>query len=111
VVAVNRDYADFRIIHCNDANCAGGDENSNDISAPGRGGEDLSLQLDSSGYPVIAYTEATYQCALYLTHCNDVNCAGNDETTNEIENWYPNPPGSSSLQLDSSGYPASYCLL
>jgi hypothetical protein len=95
---------DLKILHCNDVNCAGGDESltnphltSNDI------GEYTSLELDSLGRPVVSYYFNTSD-DLYVMHCNDVNCAGNDEST-VVQHTTGDVGRYSSLKLDSSGYP------
>ena len=71
---IDNENGDFRIIHCNDVNCAGGDES---ISAVGVG-EPSSMSLDANGYPVVSYD--TSNGDVKILHCNDVNCAGGDES-------------------------------
>jgi hypothetical protein len=63
-----------------------------------------SLALDGTGFPVIGIRVGASANDLRLVHCNDPNCAGDDESVNDIDSegdvgWYP------SLALDSSGYP------
>jgi hypothetical protein len=95
-------YAGLKVLHCNDPNCAGGDES---ITTPDAGTySETSLALDGSGYPVVSYTDSTIGWRLKVMHCNDVNCAGGNESI-----VYPDPAPItcrySSLALDSSGYP------
>ena len=85
----------LKILHCNDPNCAGGDES---IESPDVGtiavhpanstlnGITTSLRLDGSGYPVVAYQAFVENDTLLadaflkLMHCNDANCAGGNES-------------------------------
>ncbi len=71
--------ADLRLAHCNDANCAGGDESIVAVDTPGFVGSETSLALDASGNPAISYFDQT-NFDLKLARCNDPNCAGNDES-------------------------------
>ncbi len=94
---------DLKLVHCNDANCSGGDESIVTVESTNDVGNNPSLQLDSSGYPVIAHTDVTNN-DLRLINCNDANCSGSDETATNVDSsgttgYYP------SLVLDSSGYP------
>ena len=94
---------EIRIMHCNDPNCAGDDESitihDSFAAAP-------SLTLDAAGNPVVAYYRSATQIfstgTLRVMHCNDPDCAGNDETTTSPE---PATGITPSLQLDASGYP------
>ncbi|MCH8009897.1 MAG: hypothetical protein IIC91_13645 [Chloroflexi bacterium] len=90
----------LKLLHCNDPNCAGGDESitTADVVA----GQYTSLVLDVSGNPVVSYYDATND-ALRLLHCNDPNCAGGDESITT-----PDTDGVgtyTSLVLDASGNP------
>jgi len=99
---------DLKVLHCNDANCAGGNES---ITSPDTdGGAWASLVLDAGGNPVVAYSDTgpVYDQNLKVMHCNDPNCAGGDETVTLVDtggvyfSWI-------SLALDAGGNPvASY---
>jgi len=99
---------DLKVMHCNDANCAGGNES---ITSPDTdGGAWSSLALDASGNPVVSYSDAgpVYNQNLKVMHCNDPNCAGGDESITLVDtagvyfSWI-------SLALDAGGNPvASY---
>lgn len=72
------DIKNLKLLHCNDPNCAGGDESVETID--GTIGDDVgkfsSLELDSSGNPVIAYYDATGGVgALKIIHCGNSNCS------------------------------------
>lgn len=96
------------ILHCNDANCSGGDETIvvvAETTAPPAIGYDTSLALDADGNPVVSYFDAaTDRRDLRLLHCNDPYCEGGDESITIVADdgvvgFY------SSLALDSSGNP------
>jgi hypothetical protein len=95
---------DLKVLHCNDPNCAGGDDS---ITAPDSAGQvtaaQTSLALDASGFPVVSYFDSNTN-DLKVLHCNDPNCAGGDESivspvTYGVVGMF------SSLALDSSGFP------
>ena len=90
--------ADLKIMHCNDANCAGNDES---IESPDTGGSRTSLVLDASGYPVVSYVGGMNGDVM-LMHCNDPDCAGGDES---IEVATPFGASGTSLALSPSGFP------
>jgi len=98
---------DLKVMHCNDINCAGGNETINSPDTGGVGGavvgQYTSLALAGGGNPVVSYYDAT-NGDLKVMHCNDVNCAGNDESI-----VAPDTEGDvgryTSLVLDSDGDP------
>ena len=69
---------DLKLAHCNDADCAGGDDPSNVVDSTNDRGQYSSLALDSIGRPVISYYDATSH-RLLLAHCNDTDCTGGDD--------------------------------
>jgi hypothetical protein len=93
----------LRLLDCNDPNCdplvpAGGEPNGGtDFTA----GTDTSLELDSTGNPVIAYASDTSP-GLKVMHCDETLCVGNDVAMNTHRSinvdWV-------SLELDASGLP------
>jgi hypothetical protein len=91
------------VAHCNDADCAGGDESIHTAdSATGAAGLFSSLVLDASGYPVVSYCDPV-GAGLWVAHCNDANCAGANESLQAVD--AANTGLISSLFLDASGYP------
>lgn len=98
---------DLRLVHCNDPNCAGGDESVTIpdpvIEQGDRNGRETSLVLDGDGYPVISHQNFTAG-GLRLVRCNDPDCAGDDESTSTLD---PNPGAGrySSVALDALGNP------
>jgi len=97
---------DLKVLHCNDANCAGGDES---IKSPDGDavtnylGAASSLRL-RGGNPVIAYSDDTNDTVKVMS-CNDVNCTPGGEIINEPFTSHPSPPTLLSLELDASGFP------
>jgi hypothetical protein len=75
---------DLKLAHCNDADCAGGDESINTVDATNNRGQYSSLALDGADNPVISYYDADGN-DLMLAHCNDVDCAGADESINTVD--------------------------
>ena len=68
------DNQKLKILHCNDSNCAGGDES---ITVPDLGvdvGGHPSLVLDGDWNPVVAYYDYDAK-DLKVLHCDDPNCA------------------------------------
>ena len=94
---------DLKILHCNDPDCAGDDESITSPDRPGAPGMWSSLVLDASGNPVVSYFGDTLN-DLKILHCNDPDCAGDDESITT-----PDTSGSvgthTSLVLDGSGNP------
>ena len=93
---------DLKLLHCDDPDCTGGGE-SIEAVAP-NAVLSTSLALDGSGNPVIAYNTITGPIDLVVTHCNDVNCSGGDESTVSIVSTGV-ISCCVSLALDASGNP------
>jgi hypothetical protein len=93
----------LKLVHCNDANCAGANESIIKVETTGDVGDYSSLVLDGSGFPVISYFDRT-NANLKLARCNDVNCAGGDDSLSIVHET--NFIGSyTSLVLDAAGFP------
>jgi hypothetical protein len=95
--------SDLKILHCNDPNCDGDDESIVSPDTDGSVGYYTSLRLDASGFPVVSYYDDT-NGDLMVLHCNDVDCAGDDESIVSVD-----AAGivgrDTSLALDGSGNP------
>jgi hypothetical protein len=99
VVAYQGNLGLLRVLHCDDAECAG-DEAGN-IATPDAGTASyIDMSFDALGNPVIAYTDFG---ALKLLHCDDPSCVG-DESSN-ISVVEAGDAAWSALALDSSGHP------
>jgi hypothetical protein len=90
-------------MHCNDVNCAGGNESIQSPDTVGSVGTYSSLALDPIGRPVVSYHDGS-NGDLKVMHCNDVNCAGGGESFAS-----PDTAGTvgqyTSLVLDGRGNP------
>lgn len=92
----------LKVLHCGDPNCGSG----NVIASPDPDEDDSglysSLELDSSGSPVVSYYDLDQ--TVRVLHCGDPNCgAGNsiaspDNTLDSVGEW-------TSLALDAGGNP------
>ncbi len=94
---------DLKLAHCNDANCAGGDETIVAVDEAGDVGSDSSLALDAAGNPVVSYHDAG-ELDLKLAHCNDPNCFGGDESIVTVDSA-GRVGRTTSLTLDAAGNP------
>lgn len=112
VVAFDEIGAGLRLVHCNDPDCAGGDDAVVTVDATFAVAHP-SLALDAAGNPVIAYhlwasnPGPDFQEPLgdlRLVHCNDPDCAGEDDVAVTVDSvgyvgWEP------SLALNRAGHP------
>jgi hypothetical protein len=94
---------DIKLAHCNDVNCAGGDD-ANNPAVPVIISVALSpsMVLDANGRPVITY--GGVGANQFVVHCNDPACAGGDETAVTIDGKTAGNNGSS-IAMDASGFP------
>src|SRR3990172_3128904 len=100
----DRSNSDLKLLHCNDANCLGGDESITSPDTTDSVGRYTSLALDGSGFPVVSYYDVTNE-NLKVMHCNDANCCGGDESITSPEGGGDGWAFDTSLALDASGNP------
>ena len=92
------------LTHCNDPACAPPGDVTNVVDSSAAGvGQFTSLRLDASGFPVISYYDSVNR-HLKLAHCNDVSCAGADDSVVTVDTAAETGQYSS-LALDPSGFP------
>jgi hypothetical protein len=94
---------DLKLVHCNDADCAGGGESFVTVDNGGFVGAYGSLELDAAGNPVISYNDAS-KGDLKLAHCDDSNCAGGGESIVSVDSA-GNVGVFTSLELGAAGEP------
>ncbi len=94
---------DLKVLHCNDPNCTGADDSITSPDTGGTVGSWSSLALDASGHPVVSYFDGT-NGHLKVLHCNDPDCAGDDESVTSPDTG-TNVGQCTSLVLDSAGSP------
>ncbi len=92
---------DLQVVHCTDANCASAPTVVTAEVSAGDVGSYTSVALDSAGFPVISYYDATAG-DLKVLHCGDANCTTGTpvslDTINDTGKW-------TSIALDASGFP------
>ncbi len=93
---------DLTVVHCNDANCAGGGESVRAVDGAADVGTYTSLVLDAAGNPVIAYYDGS-NGDLKVAHCNDANCEGGGERIVTVDR--ADVGTDTSLALDAAGNP------
>lgn len=97
---------DLRLVHCNDPNCAEGDDAVVTVDSVGYVGWEASLALDRAGHPVIAYRTANVGSSvtnyLKFVYCNDPDCAGSDDVPVIIDSTEKDTWWTPSLVLDRS---------
>jgi hypothetical protein len=68
----------LKVAHCNDLDCAGGDDSINTVDDTSNRGQYSSLVLDSVDNPIISYYDDVTG-KLFVATCNDVDCADGDD--------------------------------
>jgi hypothetical protein len=86
VIAYYDGVADaLKVAHCNDAACTGQNETITLVDDPANNvGRQCSIAIGGDGLPIISYTDSTAS-SLKVAHCNDLACAGQNETITTVE--------------------------
>jgi hypothetical protein len=94
----------LKVAHCNDAACAGHDEAITTLDQP-FAGHHTSLTIGIDGFPIISYQDLAAG-TLKVAHCNDVACAGLDETITTLDDDLPNHVAqNTSITIGADGLP------
>jgi VCBS repeat-containing protein len=107
---------DLRLAHCSDPDCSGAISIQTVDGGPTElVGDGAALELDSAGNPVIAYSGPFSRIGsdppiphpvLLVAHCNDPNCAGDNESIHAPDQLSGGAHRQSiSLKLDAAGRP------
>jgi hypothetical protein len=106
VISYTYGGGDLQLVHCADPDCSEGGESVEVVDLTVSVGTFTSLKLDSSGFPVISYYDATNK-DLKLAHCNDANCdpmVNGPESTQTVDST-DNVGEWTSLALDVNDFP------
>jgi hypothetical protein len=93
--AAGVDYLEVRLIFCNDAFCAGGDESVVTIDADALPENGLDLALNASGLPVVTYMDSDQKISIFI--CQNADCSDNASTTSIVSGERP------TIAIDASG--------
>jgi len=74
----------LKVAHCNDSACTGNDELASIVDDVDDVGEFSSIAIGDDGFPVISYFDRTAG-ALKVAKCNDIACAGGNETISTVD--------------------------
>jgi len=101
----------LKVAHCGDVACAGQATITTVDNAGNLGGAG-SITIGSDGLPIISYYDATvdldngiYRQALKVAHCNDVACAGQDETLSFVDDPAAGVGLYTSIAIGADGLP------
>ena len=98
----DRTNGDLKILVCNDPSCSGNDEVMAVPDVAGVVGSYTSLELDSSGNPVVSYWDVT-NLDVKLLHCGNADCTlANSISSLDVD---ADVGPFTSLELDGNGNP------
>lgn len=97
-------YKQLKVAHCNDASCTGNDELLSIVDDVDDVGEYNSIAIGEDGLPVISYYDRT-SGALKVAKCNDVSCAGGDETITTVDDPPTSAGSHTSITIGDDGRP------
>lgn len=81
VASIDGATGEARVLHCNDAVCAGGDDVAEVIGTDADPFGDIAITLGAGGLPVVVFVSDT---AVEVVRCDDADCAGGGETRNSL---------------------------
>jgi hypothetical protein len=95
----------LNVIKCNDADCVGADETITTVdNSPNNVGGYSSIAIGNDSFPVISYIDAD-NGVLLVAKCNDLACAGADESIEAINDFDASLNGPTSLAIGIDGFP------
>jgi len=101
----------LKVAHCNDVACAG-QKTVTTVDNSGNLGGYSSIAIGIDGLPIISYWDTTVDLdnnirreALKVAHCNDVACAGQDETLSFVDDPDYSVGLYTSLAIGADGMP------
>ena len=94
----------LKVVRCNDLACAPGGETYSVVDDPLGGGDTwgISLAISDDDFPVISYN-SELGSSLYVAKCNDVACAGGNESIYPVGRSYI--ADDTSIAIASDGFP------
>jgi hypothetical protein len=103
---MNESLAALMVAHCSEPTCErGGVKITNvDSPPPNNVGDYTSIAIGADDLPVISYRDITAS-AVRVAHCNDVACAGGDETISTVDDDPAMNPGEISIAIGADGKP------
>jgi hypothetical protein len=94
----------LKVAHCNDVACVGANETITTVDNAADVGRFSSIAIGADDLPIISHYDAT-AFALKVTHCNDVACAGADETNSTVDDPTSAVGSQTSLAIGADGLP------
>jgi hypothetical protein len=96
--------ANLKVAHCNDVACAGQDEKITTVDASNQVNFYTAISIGSDGLPLVSYYDSNAG-NLKVAHCNDIACAGQDESVTTVDTATEAVGFTSSIAVGRDGLP------